>query len=215
MKPTKAKAKTTKTTAPDFERTEFVDENGMACTEIRSNRIIYRDDFDRLGPLTPYGESLLETEIAHAAKPDPVVKFKRLATGDGLPLPAYMSSGASGIDLYAASTVLLAPTWRKLVPTGWAVEIPPGYEGQIRPRSGLVLEHGVTVLNAPGTIDCDYRGEVKIILANLGEFEVIIRRGDRIAQLVIAPVSRATIIEAEILSKTIRDQMGFGSSGLR
>ena len=137
----------------------------------------------------------------------------RLPHGEGLPLPAYASAHAAGMDVVAAESVTLAPGARHAVATGFALAIPEGYEVQVRPRSGLALRHGITCLNSPGTIDADYRGEVKVILANLGEqpFEVI--RGERIAQLVPAPVVRARFVEAESLDETERGGGGFGSTG--
>ncbi|HEV2551421.1 MAG TPA: dUTP diphosphatase [Stellaceae bacterium] len=141
--------------------------------------------------------------------------IKVLPHGEGLPLPAYASAGAAGIDLAAAvdRALELQPGARALVPTGVALALPEGYEGQVRPRSGLALKHGITVLNSPGTIDCDYRGEVQVILANLGTEPVTIRRGDRIAQLVIAPVTRAEIRRVAELPETMRGVGGFGSTG--
>ena len=141
------------------------------------------------------------------------IELKRLANGEGLPLPAYATEHAAGLDVVAAETISLAPGARHAVATGFAIAIPPGYEVQVRPRSGLALKHGITCLNTPGTIDSDYRGEVKVILANLGEqpFEVI--RGERIAQLVPAPVIKARFIEVEALLETERGGGGFGSTG--
>ena len=141
------------------------------------------------------------------------IEVKRLANGEGLPLPAYASEHAAGLDVVAAETVTLAPGARHAVATGFAIAIPQGYEVQVRPRSGLALKHGITCLNTPGTIDSDYRGEVKVILANLGEqpFEVI--RGERIAQLVPAPVIKASFREVRSLSETERGGGGFGSTG--
>jgi dUTP pyrophosphatase len=145
------------------------------------------------------------------------IRLKRLAHGAGLPLPCYQSAGAAGLDLVAAlpadAPALLPPGGRALIPTGLALEIAPGYEAQTRPRSGLALKHGVTVLNAPGTIDSDYRGEVGVILINHGQEPFEVRRGDRIAQLVIAPAPQARLIEAEDLSPTSRGAGGFGSTG--
>jgi dUTP pyrophosphatase len=141
---------------------------------------------------------------------------QRLRAGDPpLPLPAYQTAGAAGMDLLAdvAEPVHLAPGQRALVPTGIAIEIPPGYEGQVRPRSGLALRHGLTLLNAPGTIDADYRGEVAVILVNLGAEPVEIRRGERIAQLIIAPVARARWVEVATLGSTARAGGGFGHTG--
>jgi dUTP pyrophosphatase len=145
----------------------------------------------------------------------PAVAIKLLPHGEGLPLPAYASAGAAGIDLAAAvdQSLTLNPEHRALVPTGIAIALPEGYEGQVRPRSGLALKHGLTVLNSPGTIDCDYRGEVQVILANLGTEPVTIRRGDRIAQLVITPVTRAEIRRVAELPETMRGAGGFGSTG--
>lgn len=148
--------------------------------------------------------------------PSLTVAVKRVrVSADPLPLPAYQSPLAAGLDLHADITepVTLRPGERRLVPTGVALEIPPGYEGQVRPRSGLALREGVTLLNSPGTIDADYRGEVSVILINLGAAEVTIHRGDRIAQLVIAPVTRAHLTEVEALSDTTRGAGGFGHTG--
>jgi dUTP pyrophosphatase len=141
------------------------------------------------------------------------IAIKRLAHGDGLPLPAYATHGAAGMDLVAAEDITLAPGGRHAVATGFAIAIPEGYEVQVRPRSGLALKHGVTCLNTPGTIDSDYRGEVKVILANLGQEPFAIRRGDRIAQLVPAPVLRAELTETDSLDETLRGAGGFGSTG--
>jgi dUTP diphosphatase len=145
----------------------------------------------------------------------PTVAIKVLPHGEGLPLPAYASAGAAGIDLAAAvdRALELRPGTRALVPTGIALALPEGYEGQVRPRSGLAVKHGLTVLNSPGTIDCDYRGEVQVILANLGDEAVTIRRGERIAQLVIAPVTRVEIERVTGLPETTRGAGGFGSTG--
>ncbi|HEY6909106.1 MAG TPA: dUTP diphosphatase [Myxococcales bacterium] len=133
--------------------------------------------------------------------------------GDPLPLPSYATPGAAGLDLRADAAVTLAPGERALVPTGIAVAIPEGFEGQVRPRSGLALRDGVTCLNSPGTIDSDYRGEVGVILANLGQKAVTLQRGDRIAQLVIAPVERADLAESAALPATGRGAGGFGHTG--
>ncbi|TYC72306.1 dUTP diphosphatase [Stappia sp. BW2] len=143
------------------------------------------------------------------------LELKRLEHGRDLPLPAYQSVLAAGLDLLAAvdGKVTLAPGARALVPTGLAMALPAGYEAQVRPRSGLAAKYGVTVLNTPGTIDADYRGEVKVILINLGEDPFEISRGDRIAQMVIAPVLQADIVEVEVLSETERGTGGFGSTG--
>lgn len=143
------------------------------------------------------------------------LKLKRLPHGEGLPLPAYQTAHAAGADVYAAleGPVLLPPGRHALIPTGFCYEIPPGYEMQVRPRSGLAAKHGVTVLNAPGTIDADYRGELKVLLVNHGPEPFEIQRGERIAQIIIAPVSTATFNEVNELSDTQRGEGGFGSTG--
>jgi dUTP pyrophosphatase len=137
--------------------------------------------------------------------------------GRGLELPKQQTTGAAGVDLLAAlgssEVVTMAPGARAIVPCGFAMALPPGYEAQVRPRSGLAARHGVTVLNAPGTIDADYRGEVKVILVNHGRDPFEIRRGDRIAQMVVAPVSAVTFSETEALDGTTRGAGGFGSTG--
>lgn len=143
----------------------------------------------------------------------PTVKVLRLPHGEGLALPAYATSGAAGMDVLAAEDVSLDPGARHAVATGLAVAIPPGYEIQVRPRSGLALKHGITVLNAPGTIDSDYRGELKVILINLGSEPFVIARGDRVAQLVLTPVVQALWDEVRDLDKTGRGAGGFGSTG--
>ena len=135
------------------------------------------------------------------------------ARGEALPLPSHATDGAAGLDLRADAAVSLAPGERALVPTGLVVAIPPGFEGQVRPRSGLALREGVTCLNSPGTIDSDYRGELAVILANLGQRTVAIQRGDRIAQLVIARVERAEMLEGTSLPPTGRGAGGFGHTG--
>lgn len=142
------------------------------------------------------------------------IRIKRLNNGAGLPLPAYASAGAAGMDICAAEAITLKPGKRAAVPTGFAFAIPHGYEIQVRPRSGLALKHGITCLNTPGTIDCDYRGEVKVILANLGDEEVHFERGDRIAQLVVAPAPQAKVTEVDALDDTARGAGGFGSTGV-
>lgn len=147
--------------------------------------------------------------------PDITIAILRLPHGAGLPLPAYATTGAAGMDVVAAEDHDLAPGARHAVATGFAMAIPDGYEVQVRPRSGLALKHGVTCLNTPGTIDSDYRGEVKVILANLGSEPFPIRRGDRIAQLVPAPVQRAVLSEVATLDDTVRGSGGFGSTGQR
>jgi dUTP pyrophosphatase len=143
------------------------------------------------------------------------VAVMRLANGQDLPLPAYETAGAAGMDLRAAEPMVLKPGARCLLPTGIAIALPQGFEAQVRPRSGLAVKHGVTVLNAPGTIDCDYRGEVKVPLINLGQEDFQILRGERIAQMVIAPVTRIAWAEASSLAETARGAGGFGSSGSR
>jgi dUTP pyrophosphatase len=144
------------------------------------------------------------------------VALVRLAHGEGLPLPEYMSEHAAGADLCAAvrEQLTLLPGARALVPTGFSIALPPGYEAQIRPRSGLAIRSGVTCLNSPGTIDADYRGELSIVLANFGNDPVVIRRGDRIAQIIVAPVSRARFDQVDELPPTERGDGGFGSTGV-
>lgn len=142
------------------------------------------------------------------------IKVMRLAHGADLPLPEYASAGAAGMDVVSAVDLTLAPGARAAVPTGLAIAIADGFEVQVRPRSGLALKQGLTVANAPGTIDCDYRGEVKVLLINLGEAPVVIERGMRIAQLVVAPVTRAALVEVASLDETVRGVGGFGSTGL-
>ncbi|MFA9200520.1 MAG: dUTP diphosphatase [Cypionkella sp.] len=141
------------------------------------------------------------------------VEVVRLPHGEGLPLPAYATAGAAGMDVVSAEDVTLAPGARHAVATGLALAIPPGYEIQVRPRSGLALRHGISVPNAPGTIDADYRGELKVILINLGEAPFAIARGDRVAQLVLAPVVRAAFREVAALDASERGSGGFGSTG--
>jgi len=149
------------------------------------------------------------------SQPTPIeIRIQRLPNGGGLPLPAYASDGAAGMDVVAAESLTIRPGTRHAVATGFAMAIPAGYEVQVRPRSGLALKHGVTCLNTPGTIDSDYRGEVKVILANLGDDNFEIKRGDRIAQLVPAPVQRASFAEVETLDETARGAGGFGSTGV-
>ena len=146
---------------------------------------------------------------------DVIIQIKRLPHGEGLPLPAYATAQAAGMDIVSAEDLTLAPGARHAVATGFAIAIPAGYEVQVRPRSGLALKHGVTCLNTPGTIDADYRGEVKVILANLGSDPFEIRRGDRIAQIVPARVIQAAFATVEELDETERGAGGFGSTGLR
>ncbi len=146
--------------------------------------------------------------------PDPVpVRILRLPHNPDLPLPAYATVGAAGMDVVAAEDAAIVPGARHAVGTGLALAIPSGFEVQVRPRSGLALRHGVTVPNTPGTIDSDYRGELKVILINHGDTTFVVKRGDRIAQLVLAPVTRAEWVEAEHLDATERGEGGFGSTG--
>lgn len=146
------------------------------------------------------------------------VQVRRLPHGEGLPLPRYESGGAAGLDLLAANAeegpIVLESLSRALVPTGIALQLPDGFEAQVRPRSGLAFRNGVTVLNAPGTIDADYRGEVQVLLVNLGTEPFTVARGMRIAQLVIAPVTRVSLVETNRLAETERAGGGFGSTGL-
>ncbi len=143
------------------------------------------------------------------------IEIKRLPNGAGLPLPAYATEGAAGMDVVSAEDLTLAPGGRHAVATGFAIAIPNGYEIQVRPRSGLALKHGISLPNTPGTIDSDYRGELKIIMINLGDAPFVIQRGDRIAQLVAAPVQLARFAEVETLSDTARGAGGFGSTGVK
>jgi dUTP pyrophosphatase len=144
------------------------------------------------------------------------VALQRLPQGGGLPVPGYMSEHAAGADLRAAvrEQLTLLPGARALVPTGFSIAVPPGYEAQVRPRSGLAIRCGVTCLNAPGTIDADYRGEVHVVLANFGTEPFVIHRGDRIAQMVVAPVARASFELVDELPPTTRGEGGFGSTGV-
>jgi dUTP pyrophosphatase len=146
------------------------------------------------------------------------LRIRRLDHNRDLPLPRYETAGAAGFDLIAAnpagSPIVIAPSERALVPTGLVVQLEPGYEAQVRPRSGLALKHGVTVLNAPGTIDADYRGEVQVLLVNLGQEPFTITRGMRIAQMVVAPVTTVELVEVEDVDETARAASGFGSTGL-
>lgn len=145
------------------------------------------------------------------------IRIQRLAHGADLPLPRYESADAAGMDLRAAvdEPVTLAPGARALIPAGIAIALPSGFEAQVRPRSGLALKHGITCLNSPGTVDADYRGEIRVILINLGQEPFTIARGERIAQMVIAPVTQGIWVEAESLDETERGAKGFGSSGVR
>ena len=146
------------------------------------------------------------------------LRIMRLPHGADLPLPAYQSAHAAGLDLVAAvpaeTPIEIAPGGRVMIPTGIAIALPPGHEGQIRPRSGLAIHNGVTVLNAPRTVDADYRGELQVILVNLGSEAFVIQRGMRIAQLVIAPILHAKLVEFVSLDKTERETRGFGSTGI-
>jgi len=141
------------------------------------------------------------------------IRLKRLPHGEGLPVPSYATEHAAGMDVVSAESLVLVPGARLAIATGFAIAIPVGYEVQVRPRSGLALKHGVTCLNTPGTIDADYRGEVKVILANLGSEAFPIARGERIAQLVPAPVQPACFVEVAELDETRRGEGGFGSTG--
>ncbi|MBF9233210.1 dUTP diphosphatase [Microvirga alba] len=147
-----------------------------------------------------------------------LLRIQRLSHAEGLPLPRYETAGAAGMDLIAANAddapVVLAPSQRALVPTGLVLQLEPGFEAQVRPRSGLALKHGVTVLNAPGTIDADYRGEVQVLLVNLGQEPFTITRGLRIAQMVVAPVTTVTLVEVANVDETARAAAGFGSTGM-
>ena len=148
----------------------------------------------------------------HSPEPVPVL-VKRLPHFDGLELPAYATAGAAGMDVLAAEELVLAPGERQMVATGLALAVPLGFEIQVRPRSGLALKHGIAVPNTPGTIDSDYRGELKVILINHGAEPFKVRRGDRIAQLVLAPVVRASWLKVDELDETARGEGGFGSTG--
>jgi len=141
------------------------------------------------------------------------IQVKRLPTGEGLPLPAYATEGSAGMDVVASETMSIAPGDRKAVPTGLSMAIPEGYEIQVRPRSGLAFKHGITVPNTPGTIDSDYRGELKVLLINHGNTHFEIERGDRVAQLVVAPVTQGLWEEVDELDATTRGDGGFGSTG--
>ena len=144
-----------------------------------------------------------------------IVSIRRIPGSEDIPLPEYATHGSAGLDLRAAvdSDTILLPGERKLIPTGLTLAIPEGYEGQVRPRSGLALKHGISMANTPGTIDSDYRGPVQVIMINLGAEPFAIRRGDRIAQLVICPVAHARLVEVESLPETARNDGGFGHTG--
>lgn len=154
----------------------------------------------------------------HTSETRPTLTLVRLPHAEALELPAYETTGAAGMDLRAAvpadQAMTLAPGRRALVPTGFIFEVPAGYEAQIRPRSGLAFKHGITCLNTPGTIDSDYRGEVKVLLVNLGDEDFVIERGMRIAQMVIAPVTQVAVRETDNASETTRGTGGFGSTGV-
>jgi dUTP pyrophosphatase len=145
------------------------------------------------------------------------IEVQQLPHGEGLPLPAYQTAHAAGLDLLAAvgedQPLTLAPGKTVMVPTGLAIALPPNYEAQVRPRSGLAAKHGITVLNAPGTIDADYRGEINVLLVNLGDAPFTIRRGERIAQMIVAPVAQADLVQVAALPSTARGSGGFGSTG--
>ena len=146
---------------------------------------------------------------------DPIdIAVKRLDHAGDLPLPSYETSGSAGMDVRAAEELVIAPSKRGLIGTGFAFAIPAGYEIQVRPRSGLALKKGIGILNTPGTIDSDYRGELKVILINHGDEDFVIQRGDRIAQIVVAPVQRGNLVEVEDLDETARGSGGFGSTGI-
>jgi len=142
------------------------------------------------------------------------IAVKRLDGAGNLPLPSYETMGSAGMDVRASEVATIAPGKRELIGTGFAFAIPEGFEVQVRPRSGLALKKGVSVLNTPGTIDSDYRGEIKVILANLGEEDFVVERGDRIAQIVVAPVQRGNLVEVSELDDTKRGTGGFGSTGI-
>lgn len=159
----------------------------------------------------------MRTAVYPSSVIGPIVGFVRLPHGEGLPLPAYESAGAAGMDLRAAvpedRPLLILPGKRALVPTGLILEIPEGMEGQVRPRSGLAFKHGLTVLNSPGTVDSDYRGEVKVLLVNLGDEDFAVTRGMRVAQIVFATVTQVGIEERALAGGTTRGAGGFGSTG--
>jgi len=144
-----------------------------------------------------------------------IVSIRRIPGSEDIPLPEYATAGSAGLDLRAAvdSDVVLLPGERKLIPTGLTLAIPEGYEGQVRPRSGLALKHGISMANTPGTIDSDFRGPVQVVLINHGKERFVVRRGDRIAQLVICPVAHARLVEVESLPETARNDGGFGHTG--
>lgn len=167
--------------------------------------------------MTGRGKGRVAAKVEVVPEGSVSVRVMRLAHGKGLDLPVYQTAQAAGLDLVAAvgeyAPVSLKAGQRVLIPTGLAIALPPGFEAQVRPRSGLALKHGITVLNSPGTIDADYRGELQVILVNLGQADFEIRRGERIAQLVIAPVVQAALVEVDGLDDTARGAGGFGSTG--
>jgi dUTP pyrophosphatase len=144
-----------------------------------------------------------------------IIKIKRDAVSEGIPLPSYATAGAAGMDLRAAEGAEIAPGERAIIRTGLYLEIPKGYEGQVRPRSGMASKHGVTLLNSPGTIDSDYRGEIMVILINLGKETFIAQRGDRIAQIIFAPCERMELAETDEITDSMRSSGGFGSTGVK
>lgn len=178
---------------------------------------IYKNAKKYAGNKTSEADAYEEAE-PEAHDPGPAIKVRVLPHGAGLPLPEYQTAHAAGMDLLAACASgweqVLEPGQSRLVPTGLVIELPEGFEAQIRPRSGLALKHGVTVLNSPGTIDADYRGEVKVLLINHGRAAFLFRRGSRIAQMVVAPVARARLEVVEELSESGRGAGGFGSTGI-
>lgn len=168
--------------------------------------------------LKPLASLMLgRTETSSEMAPQPLIAVRRLPHFGDLPLPAYETPQSAGMDLRAAvpegEPVDLLPGRRALIPTGLAIALPPGFEAQVRPRSGLALKNGITCLNSPGTIDADYRGEVGVILINHGSDPFVVRRGERIAQMVVAPVLQVALVEAEALDETARGAGGFGSTG--
>jgi dUTP pyrophosphatase len=185
-------------------------------------QVTVRDPTNHVQNVMPAVRASTRSHHPYPPRPRPAIgtrmpaitlRCRRLPHGVGLPLPAYTTAGAAGLDVVAADAVTLAPGERAAVATGFAIAIPEGYEVQVRPRSGLALNHGVTCLNAPGTIDSDYRGEVKVILINHGDTRFAVTRGMRIAQLVPAPVLRAEVREVDALDDTARGAQGFGSTG--
>ena len=154
-----------------------------------------------------------ETQEPRAQPDEVTVRFKREAGGESIELPSYQTAGAAGMDVRANEERVLNPGETALVATGFSMAVPPGYEAQMRPRSGLAIKHGITLLNTPGTIDADYRGEVKVILSNFGHEPFVVQQGDRIAQMIIAKVERARVLEVDTLEETERGTGGFGHTG--